>query len=194
MVAVDLFHLGRPFPPLVGEVEAIPAHALRRAAGKRLLKSGEALKRAVVVGFVFASPVNLRHSISTRASQSDVSLISPARHVQPVRRNLSRNQRLHTSAATKPRRRPAKHSNRGRWRWGERWLVNARAWILTATINRRSTQPRRSRLSRTSLRAVSPPHKSTRRSPRRPSAPPWMALCRRRTRRALWPPWSARCA
>ena len=63
MVAVDLIHLGRPFPPLVEEVEAIPAHSLNRAAGKRALKCGDALKRAVVVGFASASPVNLRHIV-----------------------------------------------------------------------------------------------------------------------------------
>jgi hypothetical protein len=102
LVAVDLFHLGRPFPPLVGEVEAIPAHSLRRTAGKRAFKSGDALTRAVVVGFASTSPVNLRHSSCTRAPRSDVSLIGPARQVQPVNRTLSRNHRWNYKCAPEP--------------------------------------------------------------------------------------------
>jgi hypothetical protein len=92
-LAVDLFHLGRLFPPFVGKVEAIQAHSLSRASGKRALKCGAALKTAVVIGFVSANPVNLRHERNTRAPWSDVSVIGPARQAQPVRPTLSRNNR-----------------------------------------------------------------------------------------------------
>ncbi len=34
---MDALHLSGPFPPLIGEVEAIPAHPLRNATGQRLL-------------------------------------------------------------------------------------------------------------------------------------------------------------
>ena len=54
------------------------ADPLRGAPGQCLLELGDVLKRAEVVGFVFGSPVNLRHGSCTRASRSDVSLIGPA--------------------------------------------------------------------------------------------------------------------
>ena len=89
-----------------------------------------ALERAVVVGFVSASPVNLRHSSCTRAPRSDVSLIGPARQVQLVRRTWGRNHRLHYKCAPEPASLTSKkiQVGGGGGDEGERWLVNAGAW------------------------------------------------------------------
>ena len=72
------------------------ADPLRGAPGQCLLELGDVLKRAEVVGFVFGSPVNLRHGSRTRASRSDVSLIGPAQIPRPLN-GSSRSHRLHPS-------------------------------------------------------------------------------------------------
>jgi hypothetical protein len=78
LLAVDLVHLGRPFPAFGVEVEAVSADPLRGAAAQCLREWRDVLKRVDVVGFVSGRPVNLRHGSCTQASRSDVSLIGPA--------------------------------------------------------------------------------------------------------------------